>query len=922
MFRWRWTGCAALVVILLGAGPCPAADIPAELAACEGLINAGKFADGLAEAGRIARQAEAAGDSLSLAVALLRVSDAHYYLGQRDSTLAPMLRALELYQGLQDLEGIGRTYYSLAYYYEKTDPDRMIELLEQGLPFAEEADDQRLIMNINNAMGVAHWNHGQYGPAIAAFEESSRLAEQLGLTQALASATQNLALIHLNQGNPLLALEYFERALAAFRQSDSTHSLAVALGNSGNSYYYLHRYEKAMACYEEALAIHRQNGYLRGQAINLDNIARLHQTLQEWDQARQVMEQGLSLYEQIEDTRSTILGYLALGLMALEQGHRDGARPYLEKANQLGQEFGDPYLQSAVEGALAQLAWEENDLRAMERWLNQAEAHAHEVESANYLGGIDFWWARLAARQGNLDLAVAKLEQAIALYDTGNLRNRTYLWHTWLARFLAARGDQDGARSHFETGLQLIEQLDTQIDTDRFRVGFFREVAEVYHHYAAWLGRRGEPGTAVAVLDRGRARVLALRLAREDRSEAAPPPAAEPAVKLPEPGVLQVTYSVQEDTLLVFSLGANRQGYRTVPQANELLERARLFGELVAGPDAAAASRAAGRRLCAELLGPELAADRYRRLCLSPDADLWALPFCALVTSRDAYLSQDMTVTLTPSWGILDRQSARNPARGSQVLVLGNSRFDGVQAGGQPLAELADSRREAKSVASHFPDAMLLLDADEARFKSLPLADFRLLHLATHTLIDLGNPLNSSIVLAPSATDDGLLQTREIYDLPLGCDLAVVSACRSGRGPIVAGEGLLGVAHSLMSAGCGAVLLSRWDVADDGAAHFMEVFYDALGDRTPAAALAVTQQRLRDSEQWSHPTHWAGFFLAGDGDRMVGASRAAGPVPLRVWAPAGAVLLLVLTVGGRRRAKRRAASTHRAGNGSDHWGSV
>lgn len=893
--------------VFLMAGVCLASVFTSELTEAEKLIHSGQFAQGLEQARRISVQAETAGDSLALAVALLRISDAHYYLGQRDSTLAPMLRALELYQGLQDLEGIGRTYYSLAYYYEKTDPDRMIALLEQGLPFAQEADDSRLIMNINNAMGVARWNHGQYTLAIAAFEESSRLAEHLGLTQALASATQNLALIHLNQGNPLLALEYFEQALAAFRQGDSTHSLAVALGNSGNSYYYLHRYEKALACYEEALAIHRQNGYLRGQAINLDNIARVHQTLQEWDQARQVMEQGLSLYEQIEDTRSTILGSLSLGLMALEQGRRDEARPYVEKARQLGQEFGDPYLQSAVEAALAQLAWEENDLTAMERWLNQAEAHAHEIESANYLGGIAFWRARLAARQGNLELAVAKLEQAIDLYDTGNLRNRTYLWHTWLARFLAARGDEAGARRHFETGLQLIEQLDTQIDTDRFRVGFFREVAEVYHHYAAWLSRRGEPGAAMAVLDRGRARVLALRLARGEQGEAATAPMEEPTLLLPAPGVLQVTYSVQEDTLLVVSLTAGGGSCRLVPDAAGLLERARLFGELVAGAGQPELGRAAARRLCDELLGPELAAaPGCRRIGLSPDADLWSLPFCALITDRNTYLSQDRSLTLVPSWSILERLAQREAGPRRQVLVLGNSRFASRDHQESDLADLDDTRGEARSVARHFTGATVLLDADESRFKELPLADFSLLHLATHTLVDLGNPLDSSIVLAPSATEDGLLQAREIYDLPLACDLAVVSACRSGRGQVVPGEGLLGIAHSLMSAGCGAVLLSRWDISDEGAARFMAAFYDALEDRPPAEALAVTQQRLRESGDGELPGLWAGFFLAGDGDRLLGARPAQGRWPARQWAPAGAGLLLMAGAGLFFRYRRRA----------------
>ncbi len=889
------------------------AEFSEELKSANNLLYAGQFSESLKMAQDIAQRAESEGDSNSLAAALLQVSDGHYYLGQRESTLAPLYRALEIYEALHDFEGVGRSYYSISYYYERSDPNRMIELLNIGSGFAEKAHDDKLEMNIANATGVALWGLGQYDQAIVDLEKSIAIAERNQWDSAKAAALQNVALIHLNQGRPREALAFSEPALVIFKETGATHSYAVGLGNNGNAYRDLREFEKGLACYEEAMAIHAANGYPRGEAINLNNIADVYLSLREWDQARDCLQKAMVIHEELENHRDLLLSLSSLGHLSLEQKMSAEARASFLKALEIGERLGDPYLLDGLEISMATIEMDDGNAELARQWLKKAEEHALLAGKPASLGVIFAMRSQLLADEGNWDLANETLRKAISTHEEIQLRTQTYHWHARLAQILARQGDQDGARRHFENSLELIAQLDAMIATDRFRVGLFQEVALIYHQYATWLARQGEVLEGMAMLDQGRSRVLALRLLHShdkggfsEEQEAALnrismlqrrlleevetteendemlkllaaaewdyqkangtkelTGSAGKGVDFEEfdPEVLHLSYSAQNDTLLVFSLSGGQAHFREIFNAEALLVRARMYADLMANPASSNRSRVAGKILYQILMGPELENFDGDNIIINPDLDLWTFPFVALLTEQDIYLGEQFSLGITPSWAVLNTLRHDSPMTTHQALVLANSLF----SDGRSLEELASTKSEAKMVAAHFANHTMLINASETEFKALPLNDYALLHFATHTLTNVDHPLRSSIVLGLSDGEDGLLQAREIHHLALNCNLAVVSGCKSGAGKVVLGEGLQGVTNALLGAGARCVVLSRWDVTDEGADQFMTEFYQALEDHPVAAAVSLAQQKLRDSQEWAHPYYWASFYVAGDG---------------------------------------------------------
>ncbi len=889
-----------------------------ELKTTNNLIYSGKFTDGLAMAKDIFLRAEAAGDSNSMASALLFVSDGYYYLGQRELTLPPLHQALQIYEALNDLEGIGRSHYSIAYYYERSDPAQMIEILNTARSFAEQVHDDKLEMNIANATGVALWGMGQYDEAIVALERSIALAQKNQWDSARAACLQNIALIHLNQGRAKESLAYCNEAMTLFKNDGATHSYAVGLGNSGNAYLLLREFENGLKCYEEALTIHRENSYPRGEAINLNCIAGVYLILQEWDKAREYLLEAIAIHEKMGNKRDLMFSLSSLGNLALNLGHFTEARDYFLKSLAVGEPLGDPFMLDDVEKSLAIVAMKESNRQLAEKWLDKAENHARLAGKPQSLGIVFSLRSELAAENRNWDLAIKNIRLAIATHEQINMRTHTYLWHAMLAKYLTMTGDLDGARTNYEASLKLIERIDAMIATDRFRVGLFSGVAQIYHQYASWLARQGEVMEGMAMLDLGRSRVLALRLLqsndqnkfsteqqtalnrisllqRQLRQEVETSAENKKILKLLETAEreyekasgnknisetpethfemanfdrsqLLISYSAQSDTLLIFSLTRGRASFRMVPDAEAILTRARMYSDLMANPDSGERSRTAGKNLCQILMGPELDGYKGRHILINPDSDLWTFPFVALITQQNCYLGEQVSLGMTPSWNVLQTLANRQAPKGTEALILANSKFQTGITGDLLLENLDSTESEALNVGSHFKTKTFLQNASESTFKKLPLEQFDAIHFATHTLTDVDHPLRSSIVLGLSDGEDGLLQAREIHHLPLDCSLVVVSGCKSGFGKVVFGEGLLGVTNALLRAGSRCVVMSRWDITDEGAVKFMDEFYLALGGHGVSEAVSIAQQKLRESKKWNHPYYWAPFYVAGDGD--------------------------------------------------------
>ena len=191
------------------------------------------------------------------------------------------------------------------------------------------------------------------------------------------------------------------------------------------------------------------------------------------------------------------------------------------------------------------------------------------------------------------------------------------------------------------------------------------------------------------------------------------------------------------------------------------------------------------------------------------------------------------------------------------------------------MPRLPLTRLEAASIARLVPSASITtaldFDASRATATGEDIRRHRIVHFATHGLVDSVHPELSGIVLSlvdrKGRAQDGFLRLHDIYNLQLDADLVVLSACQTALGKEIRGEGIVGLTRGFMHAGVPRVVASLWKVDDRATAELMRRFYEGmLGPRRlpPAAALRAAQVEMAESATWGRPYYWAGFVLQGE----------------------------------------------------------
>jgi CHAT domain-containing protein/Tfp pilus assembly protein PilF len=220
-------------------------------------------------------------------------------------------------------------------------------------------------------------------------------------------------------------------------------------------------------------------------------------------------------------------------------------------------------------------------------------------------------------------------------------------------------------------------------------------------------------------------------------------------------------------------------------------------------------------------------------------------------------------------------QGLDEPASNSQEHLSRSAADLGLQVEGVPyLPRLPFSRREAIAILKVTPagEGMKALDfaASRETARSAVLAQYRIVHFATHGLLDSQHPELSGLVLSmvgkQGDAKNGFLDLQDIYNLNLPAELVVLSACQTALGKEVNGEGILGMTRGFMYAGARRVVASLWNIDDVASAQFMAKFYRAMEVEklSAAAALRQAQLEMRAQKRWAEPYYWAGFQLQGE----------------------------------------------------------
>jgi CHAT domain-containing protein len=213
-------------------------------------------------------------------------------------------------------------------------------------------------------------------------------------------------------------------------------------------------------------------------------------------------------------------------------------------------------------------------------------------------------------------------------------------------------------------------------------------------------------------------------------------------------------------------------------------------------------------------------------------------------------------------------------ARSIEHLAENSGDKSGTETLRLVIPRLPFTRQEANQLMALAPkgSSFSAIDFQASRATALDpaLSQYRYLHFATHGLLDSERPGLSSLVLsmvdAEGTRQDGFLRANDIYNLKLPAELVVLSACQTGLGKEIKGEGLVGLTRGFMYAGAARVVVSLWNVNDKATADLMTKFYEKMLKQgaPPAAALRAAQVEMWKQKQWQSPYYWAAFTMQGE----------------------------------------------------------
>jgi CHAT domain-containing protein/tetratricopeptide (TPR) repeat protein len=793
--------------------------------------------------------------------------------GRLDRALEHQRQALALYRSIGDEPKVAATLASYGQMLEWAGrPLEALSHLHEALDIRRRLGDRAGEIDPHLRLGEVHLSLQQLAEAADSFDEAARLARELADRQAEAIAEHGLATQLNRSGRSAEAVDHLVRALELARAEDDERLQAVILGDLGTAELQRGRIEAARAALTESLAIARRLGDLRNEAFALHKLARCHYDAGEYGQS---------------------------------------AKLHGEAADRFGR-FGDPAAAAGARYGQARSLRRLGDLAPALELLEAALAAADELRRAT--GGHELQTSLAASKQHYRELHVDLLMELDARHP-GAGHDRAALSADDRGR---TRALLDLLQIAAEDAAAIPPELIAERRSLEARLASLRRFGQS-------LIESGSTEEAVAGVERQqRALLTRLDRVRAEAQRAAPrvDEASDPAAWSGErlDALLDADTLLDDDTLvLVYSLGEERSFLWALWRGGRwtfvLPPRAEI--ELAAGRTAAAlaspagSAREEGERSAAELARLVLAPvgdrlRRHRRIAVVADGELLHVPFAALADPAIPGVPLVATHELValPSLSVLERLR-RRPApvrwRGLAAVVAdpvfeaadprlagGAAAASGRAVAGAEIvtralgdlglrrfARLPGTRAEAEALLSLLPEGAEVyrafdFAADREAVLGGALAGYRIVHLATHGVLDRRTPSLSGLVFSlvdeAGRPRDGYLPLHEVYGLDLNAEVIVLSACQSGTGKEMNGEGLVGLTRGFMEAGAPRLVVSLWQVGDRGSAELMQRFYRAwlVDGETPAAALAGAQRSMWRDAEWSAPYHWAGFQLVGD----------------------------------------------------------
>jgi CHAT domain-containing protein/Tfp pilus assembly protein PilF len=708
----------------------------------------------------------------------------------------------------------------------------------------------------------------------------------------LADAWNNVGWVQHLRGENALARETLARALSLAPDGPAERAgsvwvdgrvrtnLAIATAALGD----------AAAAWRELEAVARVPSADRmNRTRALEHLGRLEESWGDLEAAAARYEEALATGEASlrEDApgpynRAYVVGALSrLGLIQDRLGRTEEARDSLDRALAVARDLGTRRLVAQVLLDRGRLARDAGDLDAALAAHGEALALADAArlgpEEAHALAELG--WDRLAG--GDAQGALALFERALGSPAIAASPEAAAAIRAGIARAREVRGEISSASEEDDRAVAAIESIrlrdlpePRRLGFWRLRQGVFRDAIALRHRLLEATGDDAHAARALELAEQSRSRTLLDLLGRGvvpagPGGEAGAASVARLRAGLPGDDAGLVAYVLAEPRSWAFVLTRDECRMFALPGRAEIERAARAWRRRVASSDPyGRRAREDAARLGRMLLGPLAAAIApLRRLLVAGDGVLHLVPFEALEHDRARLLLESHVVSYAPSLSVAVALHARHAGRARL-----SPRLLAYAAPSSDLGPLPLARVEASRIAALFPAGGAVLrageDASESWLKRTGGREFGALHFATHGRYDDRAPGRSGLVLAPGGGEDGLLQVREIASLALRARLVSLSACETGLGEMVSGEGVVGLARGFLDAGADAVAMTLWRIPDASTADLMTRFYGGLraGRRAAEALREAKLELLRGRPGREAPFHWAGVVITGDAD--------------------------------------------------------
>jgi CHAT domain-containing protein/Flp pilus assembly protein TadD len=758
-----------------------------------------------------------------------------------------------------------------------------------------EAEVLNNLANVSTSRGLLSDAEHRYQQALERWRRAGDRRNEaitltnLGVLYAVAGEAE-MALVHATEARDLLPEESSPR--------DRAFVLEQIAGASGK----LGRRSEALLAYEDAIALRRSARDKRGEAFALDGLAHLHYRSGQLEEAVAILRRSLELFEEVDDRFGESAALPKLGWTLFKLGDRKAALKVFQRALPLSRASRNRRGEAAALLGIARGEHEHGRLEAARESVEEALRVVEELRQGT--DRVDLRTSLFSERQDYFDVAVDILLDLDA-HDPGgryrelafevNERSRARLLLDVLPGAWAGRGDRTlSAQRQAHELRERVDSAEERLqDLERSTAGKI-ELEAAQRELRLALDRLRE-------LDNRQAGE-----AREDGPDRAAPISLRDLQRQLDGNTLVLIYDLGDERSHLWAISHKRAETFPLPPRDEIERLAREAHRVLSRSHRRGASNRSARvasSLSEVVLGPVGELLEGQRLVIVADGALHYVPFATLPlpgTGGEPLLTVHEVVS-SPSVSVAawmrERLTRRRPSDRT-LAVLGDPVFSAddpripeaaravpaapldaalersVRAlGGRRLGRLPFSGHEAEAIVSLLPKAKRLSALGFAANKELvvseALGEYRILHFATHAILHPVYPELSGIVLSlfdrEGRPQDGYLRVHEIQDLDLRAELVVLSACQTALGPIVRGEGLIGLAHGFFRAGAGQVVVSLWPVHDQAAAELMDRFYRGMLERGlgPESALREAQLSMARDPRWSPPYFWGGFVIQG-----------------------------------------------------------